>query len=82
MARPTCYEHTLPPSSVDVVLWAIARRGPITHTDVLRRFEVSVATAYRWARVLEDARQRAQFMDIPRAAPTRAPVAQAEARPQ
>lgn len=75
--------HLLLESSIDIVLWAIGRRGVITARDVDARFSVSRATAFRWARVLEDARVRAQFMDIPRARSLRSPnTLQAEARPQ
>lgn len=70
-------------SYVDKVLWAIAQRTPITWEAVASRFGVSRATAFRWRRPLEDARQRAQLMDIPRAAGRRTPLAaDTEARTQ
>lgn len=81
-ARKEPVRHHLLESSIDLVLWAIARRTSITARDVAAHFPVHRATAYRWARVLEDARVRAQFIDVPRAAPTRAPVRHVEARPQ
>lgn len=67
-------------STVDVVLWAIVQRHEITNADIMRRWGVHRATANRWRHALNSARERAQLMEIPRAAPTRAPIRMVEAR--
>lgn len=68
---------------VDWILWAIVQRAPITWEAIATRFAVSRATAYRWLAALEDARQRAQMMDIPHPARRRTPsAADTEARAQ
>jgi hypothetical protein len=66
---------------VDVVLWAITRQTEITWVEIGERWSVCRATAYRWLYPCNYARRRAQCLDIPRAEPTRAPVAM-EARTQ
>lgn len=60
--------------SVDIVLWAIVQRAKITPEQVARRWAVSRATCYRWAPQLEDARQRALNLQLPRADDYRRPV--------
>lgn len=73
--------ETLEPRyKVDVILWAIGRRQRITTAEIRARWGVHKATACRWVHDLNDARQRAQCMTVPRAEPTRAPVAMQEAR--
>lgn len=47
-------------TTVDVVLWAIARQRPITSDDICTRWGVHKSTAWRWRAVLNDARERAQ----------------------
>ncbi|GHH52447.1 hypothetical protein [[Pseudomonas] boreopolis] len=49
---------SIPPSAVpllpyvDVVLWARAQHAPVSVRDILRRWPVCRATAYRWHRAL------------------------------
>lgn len=66
-------------SSIDVVLWAIQRRTPITIVDIHDRWGVTKCTAYRWVHDLNNARERAQLMNIPRPPATRAPSCDAAA---
>lgn len=51
-------------SSIDVVLWAIAQKSPITRERIIERWDVCRATSYRWVLPLEEARQRAQRMQF------------------
>lgn len=44
--------------NIDVVLWAISFRRVITVEDILTRWSVSRATAFRWRAPLNDARER------------------------
>lgn len=60
--------------TIDVVLWAIARRQPITRDSILDRWGVCRATAYRWLPHLEEARQRARNLQLPSAPSYRRPV--------
>lgn len=53
-------------SSIEVVLWAIAQRHPITSAAIIARWEVHPNTAWRWRGLLEDARQRVLLMPPPR----------------
>lgn len=53
-------------SSVDVVLWAIQHRRPLTREDIITRWGVHKSTAWRWLPTLESARQRAQLVGVPR----------------
>lgn len=57
---------TLLESSVDVVLWAIQHRRPLTREDIITRWGVHKSTAWRWLPTLESARQRAQLVGVPR----------------
>lgn len=52
--------------AVDIVLWAIVQRNTITWKAVRARWGVHKSTAFRWVKELEDARQRAQFLSIPK----------------
>lgn len=52
--------------SIEVVLWAIAQRHPITSVAIIERWEVHRNTAWRWRDLLEDARQRVLLMPPPR----------------
>jgi hypothetical protein len=56
--------------TLDVVLWAIAQRKPITQPQIRARWGVHKSTAGRWVGPLEDARQRVQMRGI---APAEAP---------
>lgn len=63
---------------LEQLLWAAVQRRPITNQTVpaiCARFGVSRATGYRWVPILEEARQRLQLMNIPRAECRRAPAA-------
>ena len=71
---PADHSDKLQRAVVDRVLWAIARRQPLTWQEVATRFGVSRSTAFRWLIVLEEARQRAQLMEIPRGGGHRTPV--------
>lgn len=46
-------------SSIDVVLWAIQQRTPISVDAIRTRWGVHKSTAYRWLALLNDARDRA-----------------------
>lgn len=52
-------------TSIDVVLWAIAQRTPITRERIIARWGVCRATSYRWLQPLEEARQRAALIRHP-----------------
>lgn len=67
--------HMLSTDSIDIVLWAINRRQPITRELIQARWPVSKSTAWRWVPWLEDARQRALNLNLPRAQDYRRPAA-------
>lgn len=77
MSRGAHGEHArgvrLTGESVDIVMWAIVQRTPITPERVRARWDVHRATSYRWAQQLELARQRALNLDLPRAPDYRRP---------
>lgn len=74
-------EQRLRLATIDIVIWAISQRKPISKDGIVARWGVSRSTAWRWLKDLEDARLRVQILGIPPAPQyTRRPIVDSSAQ--
>lgn len=55
-------------NTIEIILWAIERRLPLTVEAIRERWNVDRATAYRWLAPLANAQERMRPVIFPRAA--------------